>query len=300
MSEEQESQAVVEAADQLYAEPVEAFVARRGELAAQVAAEHGKATGQRVTKLRKPSVAAWAVNLLVRREGEQIDQVLALAEQLRAAAAALDGEELRALTRQRRQLTTALATTARRRAKEAGSRLSEPVVEQVEGMLTAAMLDPVAAQVVRTGRVVTAFSSTGMSELDVAGVVACPEALGHQAAPVADDPVARPELRLVEDPGAELRQAEEALEEAESRVRAAEAEQEEVQASVQELDARRLQLQGQAEELRRQLAELDQEADDVEEEHEEATEALADADLVLAEARSEAEQARAEVARLQD
>ena len=46
-------------------------------------------------------------------------------------------------------------------------RLTAPVVEQVEGMLNAAMIDPVAAQAVRTGRVLTAFTSTGVSELDV-------------------------------------------------------------------------------------------------------------------------------------
>ena len=112
-----------------------------------------KALAAQIKKLKKPSVAAWAVNLLVRRESEQIDSVLALAESLRAAAEALDGDELRALTRQRRQLTTALATSARSHAREAGVRLTGPVVDQVEGMLTAAMLDPVAAQVVRTGRV---------------------------------------------------------------------------------------------------------------------------------------------------
>ena len=143
-----------------------------------------KELAARVKKLKKPSVAAWAVNLLVRRESEQIDSVLGLAEQLRAAAEALDGDELRALTRQRRQLTTALASSARSLAREAGVRLTGPVVDQVEGMLTAAMLDPVAAQVVRTGRVVTAFTSTGVSELDVDGVVAVPEALDVQATPL--------------------------------------------------------------------------------------------------------------------
>ena len=52
---------------------------------------------------KKPSTAAWAVNQLVRHETEQVDQVLAVGEALREAQRTLDGEELRALTRQRRQ-----------------------------------------------------------------------------------------------------------------------------------------------------------------------------------------------------
>src|SRR6188768_3484779 len=169
---------LTEIADRLYGGSADGFTEARNAAAREVG---DKALAAQVKKLKKPSVAAWAVNLLVRRESTQIDSVLELAESLRAAAEALDGNELRALTRQRRQLTTALASTARSLARDAGVRLTGPVVDQVEGMLTAAMLDEVAAQVVRTGRVVTAFTSTGVSDLDVAGVVAVPESLDVQA-----------------------------------------------------------------------------------------------------------------------
>ena len=162
---------LTEIADRLYAGPADGFTDARNAAAKGV---DDKALAAQVKKLKKPSVAAWSVNLLVRRESAQIDSVLELAESLRAAAEALDGDELRALTRQRRQLTTALASTARSLARDAGVRLTGPVVEQVEGMLNAAMLDPVAAQAVRTGRVLSAFTSTGVSELDVASVVALP------------------------------------------------------------------------------------------------------------------------------
>ena len=143
---------LTEIADRLYAGPADGFTDARNAAAKEV---EDKALAAQVKKLKKPSVAAWSVNLLVRRESAQIDSVLELAESLRAAAEALDGDELRALTRQRRQLTTALASTARSLAREAGVRLTGPVVEQVEGMLNAAMIDPVAAQAVRTGRVLT-------------------------------------------------------------------------------------------------------------------------------------------------
>jgi chromosome segregation ATPase len=243
------------------------------------------------------------VNLLVRRESDQIDSVLELAEQLRAAAEALDGDELRALTRQRRQLTTALASTARSLARDAGVRLTPPVVEQVEGMLNAAMLDPVAAQAVRTGRVLSAFTSTGVSELDVASVVALPDALDVQAVPV-DGPAEDEDeeesvgLHAVPDDGARLAGAEDALEEAAGQVAAAEKDLAEVDDSIESLNARRLQLQGEADELRRKIAAIEDDVDGVDDELEEAEEARETANLVLEEARRAHATAEKELERL--
>jgi hypothetical protein len=290
MAEDEELLAV---AERLYAGPVEEFTEARNAAAKGVE----KQLAAQVKKLKKPSVAAWAINLLVRSETEQIDSVLEVAASLRAAAEALDGDELRALTRQRRQLTSALATAARSHAREAGVRLTGPVVDQVEGMLTAAMLDPVAAQVVRTGRVVTAFTSTGVSDLDVDAVVAVPGALDVQAtprpaqeAPAHEGP---PDLRVVPDDAAKRAAAQDALEEAEQHVSQAEAELAEVARSVDDLNARRLQLQGEADELRRRLAAIEDEVDEVDDELEEAQEARGDAEAVLREAEATRSSAQA-------
>ncbi len=289
-------------ADRLYAGPADAFTDARN-LAARECGD--KSLAARVKKLKKPSVAAWSINLLVRRESDQIDSVLQLAESLRAAAEALDGDELRALTRQRRQLTTALASTARSLAREAGVRLTPPVVEQVEAMLNAAMLDPLAAEVIRTGRVVTAFSSTGVSELDVDAVVALPEALDVRATPVEppagdeeDTSSGAVELRVVPDTGAKLAAAEDALEEANGHVAEAEAELAGVEESVESLNARRLQLQGEADELRRRLAAIEDDVDRVDDDLEEAEEARAEALEVLAESRRAQAEAEKALARL--
>jgi hypothetical protein len=290
-------------ADRLYAASPDAFTDARNAAARETG---DKALAARVKKLKKPSVAAWAVNLLVRRESDQIDSVLALAESLRAAAEALDGDELRALTRQRRQLTTALASSARSLAHDAGARLTGPVVEQVEGMLTAAMLDPVAAEVVRTGRVLTAFTSTGVSELDVASVVALPEALDVRASPVEGHVEEEGEdgapvgLHVVPDTGAKLAAAEDALQEATGQVTEAEEELAEVDRSVESLNARRLQLQGEADELRRRLAAIEDDVDQVDEELEEAEEARSEAQAVLEEARRARAEAEKALAKLRE
>jgi hypothetical protein len=286
-------------AEQLYAGPAEDFTQARNAAAKQLT---DKALATQVTKLKKPSVAAWAVNLLVRVETEQIDSVLSLAESLRAAAEALDGDELRALTRQRRQLTSALATSARSHARDAGVRLTGPVVDQVEGILTAAMLDPVAAQVVRTGRVVTAFTATGVSDLDVTGVLALPGALDVPATarPVRADEPAAPELHVVPDNGARLAAAEDALEEATVRVSEAQALVAEAEESIETLNARRLQLQGDADELRRRIAAIEDEVEEVDDELEEAEEVRDDATQDLTALRRTQEEAQATRDRLRD
>jgi septal ring factor EnvC (AmiA/AmiB activator) len=255
-------------ADELYAGPATAFTAAR-DAAAKAAPD--KALAARVKALKKPSVAAWAVNLLVRREAEQIDQVLTMGESLRQAAASLDGEELRALTRQRRQLTTALASSARSLAREHDVKLTPATVDQVEGVLNAAMLDPVAADVVRSGLLVAAFTSTGVSEVDVAAVVAVPEALGVRATPTA---ARRPELHVVVPDDAVRREAaQDRVDEAAAVVARAQAALAEVDTAVEALNARRLQLQGEIDEIRRRLAGLEDDVDGVDQELEEADEA---------------------------
>jgi regulator of replication initiation timing len=280
---------LLEIADRLYAEPLSDFTPARD--AAAKAAED-KELAARVKALRKPSIAAWAVNLLVRRESGQIDQVLALGESLRAAAESMSGEDLRALTRQRRQLTNALAGTARDLAREQDIRLTTAVVDQVEAMLTAAMLDPVAAQVVRSGLVLTAFTSTGVSEVDVDAVCAVPEALGESYRASSTERQA-PSLHLVpEDDRVRREAAQDQVDEASRAVDEARAELEEIEANVKTLHARRLQLQGEIDELRRRLASLEDDVDAVDEDLEEAEGARDDASVVLEEAEEELASAR--------
>ncbi len=279
---------LIAVADRLYGEPASTFTAARD---AAAKACDDKALAARIKALRKPSVAAWAVNLLVRREAEQIDQVLALAAGLRAAAESLDGEELRALTRQRRQLTAALATSARSLARDVDVRLTAAVSDQVEAILTAAMLDPVAADVVRSGLVVTAFSATGVSEIDVAAVCAVPEALGHRAAPVAPPEHPKPVLHVVNDDAVRLDNARERVHEATVARAAAEEAADHLAAVVERLRAKRLQLGGEIDELRRRLAGLEDEVDQVDEELEDAQEAQEDAVAAVAEAVQEFEAA---------
>ena len=283
--------ALLEIADELYGLAPAEFTPTRDARAKELKRED-PALAQQVKALRKPSLAAWVVDQLVRRETEQVDQVIAVGAALRAAQADLDGEELRALTRQRRQLTAAVTTRARAVAAGLGQKVTPAVSDQVEATLTAAMVDEGCARAVRSGLLVAALTSTGVDAVDPAPALALPEALGFAATARSSEPTARPELHVVPDPEADrkaLAAAEQVLAEADAkRARADEALAASV-AEVEELEARSMQVQAEIDELRRRLAELETRSEEVDDE-------LADAEDV----RAEAQDALAEAGRARD
>ena len=153
-------------ADALYGLALPEFTPARDARAKELKAGDAELAG-RVKALRKPATAAWVVNLLVRREAEQVGQVLAVGAALREAQANLAGDELRALTRQRRQLTAAVTSQARAVAAEHGLKVTSAVSDQVEATLTAAILDEDCARAVRSGLLVTPLSATGVGTVDL-------------------------------------------------------------------------------------------------------------------------------------
>jgi hypothetical protein len=283
------TQDLLSIAEELYGLPLAEFTPARDARAKEL---KGTPLAAQVKALKKPSVAAWVANLLVRHDTEQVDQVLAVGAALREAQASMSGDELRALTKQRRQLTSAVTTGARRIAREAGTKVTEAVAEQVEATLTAAMVDEQCAQALRSGLLVAALSATGVDAADVAAAVAVPEALGFAASPVEAVAPARPELHVVPDPEADAKAvaaAEAALEAAEEALAEASDAHEEAADAVATLEARSLQIQSEMAELRAKLDELDAAA-------EETADELADAE----ESRDETESALSAATKARD
>lgn len=283
---------LLETADELYGLPLAEFTPARD---AKVKELKGTDLAAQVKALKKPSTAAWVVNLLVRRDTEQVEQVLAVGEALRAAQESMSGAELRELTKQRRQLTAAVTTQARRTAREEGLKVTDAVADQVEATLTAAMVDAACGQAVRSGLLVAALSTTGLEPADVAAAVALPEALGFAATARDAEPPPRPELHVVPDPEADakaVRAAEEALAGADEALAEATGEHDRVAAAYDELEARSLQLQAEIDELRGRIAELESTAEEVDDEMSDAEDARDEA----AEALREATEARAAAA----
>ena len=247
--------ALLALADDLYALPPGEFTAARDALVREHRAD--KTFAAAIKRLPKASVSAYVVNLLVRRESEQVGQILDMGESLREAAAALDGEELRTLTRQRRALTAAVTAIARTVAGEAGVKVSDAVADQVESTLTAAMLNADAAAAVRSGLLTGALRATGLDDLDVGAVLAIPEALGFAAPARAAAPVARPQLTIVPPPPgpdpAEVKAAHQRVREADQALRAAQRAVTRAEGQLSQRQAAVLQLEAEIEELRAEL-----------------------------------------------
>jgi len=275
---------LLEVADELYALPLDRFTPERD--ARAKAAKGDRDLVAALKALRKPSLAAWVVNLLVRRESGQVEQVLAIGAALREAQEGMDGAELRALTKQRRQLTSAVTARARALAADEGVRVTQSVADEVEGTLTAGLVDPEAARAVRSGLLVRTLKTTGLDVGDVAAAVALPDALGFEGSPTSAATPAPPELHVVPgDDGARRREeAEEALAEAEQAAGEAEQELGTARAAVEKLRARSLQLQSEIDELRRRLAERESSAEETDDELAEAEETEADAERAHADA----------------
>ncbi|GAA3902816.1 hypothetical protein [Actinoplanes auranticolor] len=151
----------------LYEAPPDGFVAGRAAAIAEAKRAGDKETAKRLAALRKPTVAAWLVNLLALRRPELIDELVELSTALRSAQRSLQGEQLRELSTQRRQVVSALVNAAQKLAVEddPGLRSVKLPMAEVEATLTAALAEPDIAEQVRSGRLVKAATYAGFGEV---------------------------------------------------------------------------------------------------------------------------------------
>jgi len=111
--------------------------------------------------LKKPSVAAWVVNLFAHERSSQLGEALLLAEELREAQADLDARALAQLGRDRRALTHRLAADAAELAEARGQRITASTREAVQQTISAAFFDPTAAAAVASARLVRELEPAG-------------------------------------------------------------------------------------------------------------------------------------------
>ncbi|MEW2260788.1 hypothetical protein [Streptomyces sp. NPDC047869] len=144
--------------DELYTTPPSDFVARR-EMAAAAAKTAGRVDdARRIHAARRPTLAAWAANLLLRSQPEESQQFLQLGQALRAAYRTLDADGLKDLSAQRRRVVSALSRQTAQLARETGHPLSESVQQDLEATLRAVLADPDAADQWAAGRLVNALT----------------------------------------------------------------------------------------------------------------------------------------------
>ncbi|GGQ08854.1 hypothetical protein [Streptomyces roseolilacinus] len=169
-------------ADELYGLPPAEFTAARERHVAQARAAGDRELADRIRALRRPTLAAWASNLLVRTRPDEVRSLVTLGDGLRRARRDPDGARLRELDRRRHALVAALVREARRLTAEAGKEIGDAAREQVEATLRAALADPEAAAEWRAGRLSRALSvPAGSRGAGTAGAGHLPAALAQVA-----------------------------------------------------------------------------------------------------------------------
>lgn len=164
--------AVVTAAQQLYAVPPEAFIARRKEMVAAAKADGAKEAAAEIGRLRRPSVAAWAVNTVVRAEPDVVGDLLALGSRMRAAQGALDVTALQAMRGERDAAIDEFVSAAVACLDDAGRPLAPAGRDEVRDTAIAVLADQSAADAVASGILTKALSYSGFGEVDLSDALA--------------------------------------------------------------------------------------------------------------------------------
>ena len=177
----------LEEADRLFALPLDEFTAARNELARRLKKDGDADAAEQVGALAKPSVAAWAVNQLARREPEAVRSLLNLASRLRnAQERSLKGEraadELRAAQAEERDVIRTLTQRAGDILREADRPASGTTLERVSSLLRAAAVAEPGRTSLREGRLSGDVEVSGFDAfagLEVSGA--------RRSAPAGDD-----------------------------------------------------------------------------------------------------------------
>lgn len=243
------------------------FIATRDARAKRAKTEGDPELAKAIGALRKPSVAAWVINVLIRELPERIGELVALGDEMEDARRDEDTGALRELSRQRRRLTAAVAQEGADLAADRGQKISAAVTEQVQSTLHAAMASENAGQAVRSGVLVSSLAATGLELVDITGALGVPFGVmsGHLASPTTHEsaPTDLPARRAaakakanreVTDAKAEVTGAEMAAAKTGKTMRAK-------KAKVRDLQAQVLQLRAELDEVLRQAEALETKLD---------------------------------------
>ncbi|WP_091232694.1 hypothetical protein [Microbacterium sp. 3J1] len=263
-------------AAELYTAPLGEFVAARNARAKETSDAELAAS---IRALRKPSVAAWVVNVFARERASQLGEALHLAEELREAQADLDARALAQLGRDRRALTRRLASAAAELAKARGETVTASTLEAVTQTIAAAFFDQTAAAAVASGRLVRELEPAGtfsdIADTLVAG--GAPDAAPAPAQP-ADEVAARRRRREAERA---LRDAEAAHDRATRDVTSAERSATESRTRIRELETRAAELEAELAGVRRDTERARADAEQADNRRTDATKTLGETEKAV-------------------
>ena len=214
-------------AGELYGLPVSEFTAARDRYAADARRAGDREFAASIKQPRRPTMGAWLTNQLVRKKSDEVAALLRLGSALRDAQAQLAIDDMRQLSQQAQQLLTALGRQARQLAGDAGQRVGDGAVRELEETLHAALADPDASDEVQAGHLTSALSYAGFGSVEV---TAAGSTAPRAAAPSAPDAYGEA-LRQAQ---AELADARQAADELEGRLEEARRVQAHLEQQVQE------------------------------------------------------------------
>jgi hypothetical protein len=153
--------------DDLYGLPLERFTPERNALARELRSAGQRDEAGAVAALRKPSVAGWAVNQLVRTQRRAVDELFEAGDALRDAhdqvlAGRGDAGSLRSAVARERAAVEALTHAAGGLLSTDGHELSATIIERVADTLHAAALDDDARGQVQGGRLERELRHVGL------------------------------------------------------------------------------------------------------------------------------------------
>jgi hypothetical protein len=169
-------EASARAPEDLYGLPLEEFTPTRDALAKELKAAGHKDEAAEVKSLRKPSVAAWALNLVARQHPDAIEGLRAAGTDLRAAqqeAMSGDAGRLRDAGRVLAEEVDRVARLAADVMRAVGRQVSPALQEKTVSTLRTAAVDDEAGDALARGVLVEELESTGFSLLG-AGVPDAP------------------------------------------------------------------------------------------------------------------------------
>jgi hypothetical protein len=222
-----------EAAYELYGLAPEEFTAARNARAKAAQAEGDRDLAEAVRGLAKPTAAAWLANQLVRHDPDALGPLLELGVDLRQATAALDGGEMRRLSREQPKVVSALVRQATALAKEAGKAVSAGTAHDLEDTLRAAVADEDAADQLMAGRLANSLQHTGFG-LVAPGNLSLVQTAPKQSQAKPDATAGKP--KRDERKAAQLAEAEQELEDAQAAVEVTVAGQEQAQTAVDDAE----------------------------------------------------------------
>ena len=150
---------------ELYGLPLDEFVASRDGLARELRREGEKERAGEVAKLRKPSVAAWAVNQLARNNRKQLDLLLDAGHRLRTGQEELlkggDRKKFEGARRDHERAVRELVASAGKLLEKGRGTGSEQVLASVDRTLRYASIDEEQRALLASGRLTAEVDAPG-------------------------------------------------------------------------------------------------------------------------------------------